>query len=126
MEHPLLFESGDRLVDRLRGICLRFPETVEVAAWGRPTFRAGKRMFAVAGSSMERPYSVVFKPDPLERFALLEDPRFFSPPYYGPSGWLALDFDPPGTDWVELAELLQTSYRQVALRRQLAALDAIM
>jgi hypothetical protein len=29
-------------------------------------------------------------------------------------------------DWVELAELVQTSYRQIALKRQLAALDAIM
>jgi hypothetical protein len=126
VEHPKLFEPGDRLLDRLRAICLQFPEAVEVAAWGRPTFRAGKRMFAVAGSSMDRPYSVVFKPDQLERLALIEDPRFFIPPYYGPSGWLALDFDSRDTDWTELAELMQTSYRQVALKRQLAALDAIM
>ncbi len=126
MEHPQLFEPGDALLDRLRAICLQFPEATEVLAWGRPTFRAGKRIFAVAGSSMDRPHSVVFKPDLEERLALIEDPRFFIPPYFGPGGWLALDFDTDDTDWVELAELMQTSYRQIALKRQLAALDAIM
>ena len=123
MEHPLLFEPGDALLDRLRGICLRFPESVEVRAWGRPTFRAGKKMFCVAGASMDRPYSFVFKPDPEERRALVELPRFFVPPYYGPSGWLAIDFDGPATDWTEVAELLETSYRQVALKRQIIALE---
>lgn len=124
MGHPLLFEPGDALVQRLRSMCLAFPEAVEVQAWGRPTFRAGKKIFATAGSSMDRPYSVVFKPDPEERRALIEDPRFFIPPYFGPAGWLAIDLDAAATDWVELAELLETSYRQVALRRQLAALDS--
>lgn len=124
MEHPLLFEPGDALLQRLRELCLVFPEAVEVRAWGRPTFRAGKKIFATAGSSMDRPHSVVFKPDPEERRALVEDPRFFIPPYFGPAGWLATDFDSADTDWTELAELLETSYRQVALKRQLAALDS--
>jgi predicted DNA-binding protein (MmcQ/YjbR family) len=126
VEHPKFFAPGDRLLERLRRVCFRFPEVVEVEAWGRATFRAGKRIFAVAGASMDRPYSVVFKPDPEERRALIEDPRFFVPPYFGPAGWLGIDFDADDTDWVELAELIETSYRQVALKRQLAALDAIM
>jgi predicted DNA-binding protein (MmcQ/YjbR family) len=75
---------------------------------------------------MDRPYSVVFKPDPEERRALIEDPRFFVPPYFGAAGWLGIDVGGDDTDWAELAELLETSYRQVALKRQLAALDAIM
>ena len=33
------------------------------------------------------------------------------------------DLDGPDTDWALLAELIETSYRQVANRRQLAALD---
>ena len=119
----MLFEPGDPLLQRLRSVCMVFPEAAEVLAWGRPTFRAGKKIFATAGSSMERPSSVVFKPDPEERLALIEDPRFFIPPYFGPAGWLAIDLDRPETDWTELAELMETSYRQVALKRQLAALD---
>lgn len=123
MEHPLLFDEPDAALDRLRSLCLAFPEAVEVPAWGRPTFRAGKKIFVTAGSTMDRPHSIVFKPDPEERRALVRDPRFFVPPYFGPAGWLAIDFGAPGTDWVELAELVETSYRQVALKRQLVLLD---
>nr|BFF10168.1 hypothetical protein GCM10025699_14710 [Microbacterium flavescens] len=39
-------------------------------------------------------------------------------------GWLALRITPDSGDWTLLAELLDTSYRQVALQRQLRALDA--
>jgi predicted DNA-binding protein (MmcQ/YjbR family) len=123
MEHPLLFDEPDAALERLRALCLAFPEAVEVLAWGRPTFRAGKKIFVTAGSSMDRPHSIVFKPDPEERRALVQDARFFIPPYFGPAGWLAIDFDTPRTDWVELAELVETSYRQVALKRQLVQLD---
>jgi predicted DNA-binding protein (MmcQ/YjbR family) len=125
MEHPRLFTEPDAALDRLRAVCLAFPEAVEVLAWGRPTFRAGKKIFVTAGAHMDRPHTMVFKPDPEERRALVIDPRFFIPPYYGPAGWLALDFGAPDTDWVELGELVETSYRQVALKRQLVALDRL-
>src|SRR5690606_14886906 len=106
-----------------RGICLTYPEAVEVEAWGRPTFRAGKKIFVTVGASMDRPYTIVFKPDAEERLALIQDPRFYSPPYWGPGGWLATGIDGPDTDWVELGELIDTSYRQVALKRQIKLLD---
>lgn len=50
----------------------------------------------------------------------------FVPKYWGPSGWLAIDLDRDAQDWSETSELIETSYRQVALRRQLAVLDAVM
>lgn len=111
-------------MQRVRALCSPYPEFAEVEAWGRPTFRAGKKLFAVLGASMERPHSVVFKPDPEERLALIEDTRLFSPPYFGSAGWLAIGIDDPALDWSFVAELIDTSYRQVALKRQLAALDA--
>ena len=123
-EHELVVDPHDPLVERVRAICMGFPETVEVQAWGRPTFRAGKKIFLVMGSSMEREYSIVFKPDPDDRPALVQDPRLFRPPYWGPFGWLGIDIDRPATDWTELAELIDASYRQVALVRQLKLLDS--
>jgi predicted DNA-binding protein (MmcQ/YjbR family) len=120
--HPRRYADDDPRLARLREVCLSFPESAEVEAWGRPTFRAGKKMFAVLEGDDERPY-VVFKPDPAERPALLGDPRFHVPPYFGPSGWLALDLTAAEVDWQEVAELLETSYRQVALQRMLKALD---
>jgi hypothetical protein len=46
------------------------------------------------------------------------------PPYFGAGGWLALDLAAPGVDWAEVDELLDSSYRQVALVRMLKVLDA--
>jgi predicted DNA-binding protein (MmcQ/YjbR family) len=90
---------------------------------GRPTFRAGKKLFAVFSGGDEHPFGVIFKPELAERPALVEDPRFCVPPYFGPSGWLALDFTAAPVDWEEVTELMESSYRQVALQRMLRVLD---
>lgn len=125
MAHPEVIDPQHPLVARLRAICLAYPEAVEVESWGRPTFRAGKRVFLLVSASMDRPHSIVFKPDPDDRPALEHDPRLFHPPYWGgKNGFLAIDIDAEDTDWSELAELIDASYRQVALVRQLKALDA--
>lgn len=124
-QHPVLFEEGDPIVERVRALCAPYPESAEVMAWGRPTFRAGKKIFVTLGSSMDRPHSLVMKPDIEERRALLELPGVFVPPYFGPGGWIGIDVDEsPETDWTFIAELIDASYRQVALKRQIAALDA--
>jgi hypothetical protein len=121
--HPRMYSDDDPYLADVRRVCRALPETAEVEAWGRPTFRAGKRMFAVFEGNDDHPYALVLKPDPAEREALLADPRFYVPPYHGPYGWVALDLTAAEVDWVEVAELAETSYRQVALKRMLAALD---
>ena len=123
MPHPRMYSDDDPYLDDVRRVCLALPESMEVEAWGRPTFRAGKRMFAIFEGNDEHPYAIVFKPEPDERPALLQDDRFYSPAYHGPSGWLAIDLTAKGPDWAEITELVTTSYRQVALRRQLKVLD---
>lgn len=123
MAHPRMYSDDDPFLTELRQVCLAYPEATEVEAWGRPTFRAGK-IFALFSGIEDRPYGVIFRPDDDERPALLDDPRFYSPPYYGPSGWLTLDFEAAPVDWEEVRELVETSYRRIALKRQLKALDA--
>jgi predicted DNA-binding protein (MmcQ/YjbR family) len=118
-----MYREDDPFLAEVRAMCLALPETAEVEAWGRPTFRAGKKMFAIFTGSLEEQFSLIFKPEPDERAALVEDPRFYAPPYLGPSGWLALDFTSAAIDWDEVAELVESSYRQVALKRMLKALD---
>jgi predicted DNA-binding protein (MmcQ/YjbR family) len=118
-----MYEDADPLLARVRELAARFPESREVESWGRPTFRAGTKMFAVYGTHVQ-PHGLVFKPDPDERPALAADPRFSVPPYFGPSGWLALDLAETAPDWAEVLELLDSSYRQVALVRMRRALDA--
>ncbi len=124
-----MYAETDPWLARLRPLALALPEAVEVESWGRPTFRAGK-IFAVYGSAGEDSRALVVKPEDEERPALLEDPRFFLPPYFGPFGWVALQLDagsgdPDELDWAEVDELLRCSYRQVALKRMIKALDAL-
>lgn len=123
MAHPRMYRDDDPHLAELRAVCLALPESVEVEAWGRPTFRAGKKMFAVFEGNDGHPYAVTFKPEPQERPALLEDLRCYEPAYFGPGGWVALDLTAAPVDWDEVAELMETSYRQVALKRMLTALD---
>jgi len=40
-----------RLIDRLRTICLAFPEAKEKETWGHPTFRVRDKIFVGAGTS---------------------------------------------------------------------------
>lgn len=117
-----MYDDDDPYLSELREICLSFPEATEVEAWGRPTFRAGK-IFCLFSGIEARPFGMIIKPDADDRLALVEDERFYAPPYYGPSGWLALDFEAAPVDWGEVRELVDASYRQIALKRQLKALD---
>lgn len=117
-----MYRDDDPRLAELRRLALAYPEAVEKESHGRPTFFAGK-VFAVYAGTEERPYGLYVKPEADERVALLDDPRFYVPPYYGPSGWLALDLEAGPVDWAEVDELLDASYRQVALKRMVKALD---
>jgi predicted DNA-binding protein (MmcQ/YjbR family) len=118
-----MYSDDDPYLAEVRAVCLGFPESSEVESWGRPTFRAGKKIFALFSGTEDRPWGVIYKPDPDERRALVEDPRMYSPPYWGPGGWLTLDLAAAPVDWDEVRELVDGSYRQVALKRMLKALD---
>jgi hypothetical protein len=125
MTHPIMYDDDDPLLARLRGICLALPETSETVSHGRPAFWAGRRTFASYGAYGFGDTRLIVRPADAEREALAADPRFSVPPYWGPSGWLALDLaEHPGLDgdWTEVAEIVEDSYRRVALKRMLAAL----
>jgi hypothetical protein len=122
MVHERVYEPDDPVLAHVRSVALTFPESLEVEAWGRPTFRAGKKIFITYHASPDHPQAIIFKPEPEEDEALRHDDRFFVPPYW--TKWLALDVGDGQTDWTEVAELVEGSYRQVALKRMLTALDA--
>jgi predicted DNA-binding protein (MmcQ/YjbR family) len=118
-----MYEDDDPYLAEVRKVFLAFPEAVEVETWGRPTFRAGKKIFGLFSGTDDRPRGVIFKPDGDERPSLIQDERFYAPPYWGPGGWLALDLEAAPVDWDEVRELADASYRQVALKRMIKALD---
>jgi predicted DNA-binding protein (MmcQ/YjbR family) len=115
-------QGYDQALKRVRAFCLALPEAREVEAWGHPTFRAGKKMFAAFGEESGA-LSIGLKVGHGRQEELLQDGRFFPTPYAARQGWVSLRLD-GRTDWDEVGGLVREAYRQVALKRMLRALDA--
>ncbi|WP_404436146.1 MmcQ/YjbR family DNA-binding protein [Microbacterium aerolatum] len=128
MTHPLMFSSDDPLLARVRAIALTFPEADEKVSHGRPAFFTQKVFCYFGGSQrideewVAHDAAIMVRPDADDDPALRQDPLFWVPAYLGPSGWLGIDLD-EDTDWQEIAELVDASYRMTALRRLVKQLD---
>jgi hypothetical protein len=123
-----MYDPEDPLLARVREISLAFPGSGEKESHGRPAFFT-RKVFAYYGGSVKvegvwdsHDQAILFLPDPVERPALEGDDRFWVPAYLGPSGWLGLDLE-PGSDFDEVAELLEESFRATAPKRLIAELD---
>lgn len=112
-----------KVLDRVRKICLSLPEVNEVEAWGHPTFRAPKKMFAAMGGEKDGSASLGLLVGFDRQDELLTDARFFPTPYAAHRGWVTLRLQ-PNMDWDEVAALAQEAYRQVAHKRLIKVLDA--
>jgi len=113
----------EAVLTKLRELCLNLPETTEGLSWGHPTFKAGKKAFAVLdeyGGTL----CIAFKSSPAVKEALLGDPRFFRAPYADSQGWVCLRADIE-LDWNEVKNLVLKSYRLVALNRMLSRLEEL-
>ena len=111
----------EKLLKQVREICLALPETKEVEAWEHPTFRAGKKMFAVFGEVVPWGATLGLKVGFDRQDELLKDKRFFPAPYAAHQGWVSLKLAGK-IDWQEVTNLVLEAYRQVALKRMLKAL----
>lgn len=130
MPHPLMFDDDDPILARVRELALAFPEASEKVSHGRPAFYTTK-IFAYYGGSVKvdgtyirHDQALMIYPDDEERIALLQDPRCFAPAYLGPYGWVAVDLD-EATDWGEVRDLLDASYRLTAGPRRVKLLDTL-
>jgi len=129
MPHPQMFDDDDPVLARLRAVTLSLPDAAEKVSHGIPAFYTTK-VFAYYGGSVKvgdgyerHRASVLVLADPVERPALLEASYVYLPMYLGPAGWLGLDLD-DSTDWAEIGELVETSYRLTAGVRRVRRLDA--
>ena len=108
-------------IDRLRELCLAYPETSETASWGHPNFKAGKKTFVAFEHVKGRP-SIAFRLEPRDVERLLTRRQFFVTPY-GRGQWVSL-WAEEKIDWSAVEDLVDRSYRLVAQKRMIAALDA--
>jgi YjbR protein len=116
------------ILGRLRTVALTFPDAAEKISHGHPAFYTTK-VFAYYGGSVKvdgvyqrHEQSLLVLIDPGEREALLSEDRCYVPAYLGPSGWIGVDLT-ADTDWAEVDELLDASYRRTAGPRRVAMLD---
>ena len=127
MAHPrrVRTKSSERIIARLRAICLALPEATEKEAWAEPTWRVKGKMFAQMDDHHHGgQHCSVWLPATLEGQEALvaADPaRFFRPPYVGHKGWIGVVLD-TRPDWAVVAWLVEQAFRHVAHPRLVAAL----
>ncbi|GGK30515.1 hypothetical protein GCM10010124_24150 [Pilimelia terevasa] len=124
-----MFDDADPLLARVRALAHGFPGAAEKISHGHPAFFTTK-VFAYYGGSVkvdgtyrQHEQSVLVLVEPGERAVLLADERCYVPAYLGAYGWIGLDLT-ADTDWDEVGELLDASYRRTAGPRRVAVLDA--
>lgn len=124
-----MFDESHPVLGRVRELAMSLPGAAEKISHGRPAFFTTK-VFAYYGGSIKvdgthvhHGQSLVIRPDEEEARALLGEGRCYRPAYLGPSGWVGVDLE-EGTDWTEVAELLEESFRRTADKRLVAELDA--
>jgi hypothetical protein len=108
----------ERVLQRIRELCLALPETSERLSHGQPTFFVrGKRSFLMVLDNHHGDGRFALwcaAEDGAQELLVKADPeRFFRPPYVGHRGWLGLRLD-RGVNWDELAGIVEDAYAEVA------------
>ena len=119
--------ASERLIERVRKICMALPEANERLSHGEPTWFAGKgKVFAsVDDHHHGAPHLSIWLPQPLgvqEALVDAQPARFFRPPYVGGSGWVGVVLDTK-PDWGVVAGLVREAYLHVATQKLRRKLD---
>ena len=113
-------------LERVRRICLSLPEATEQMAWGEPTWRVRKRMFAMYANNHHGDGRVALwcnAPLGVQEALVADHPdRYFVPPYVGVKGWIGIVLE--RVDDAELRAQVVQSYALVAPGKLLRLLDA--
>jgi hypothetical protein len=116
-------------LDRLRAICLSFPEVTERVSHGAPTwFVRDKSTFVTYWADGHHanlfPHLWCAAPPGVQQELVETEPeRFFRPPYVGRRGWIGLRLDRK-VDWSEVATICEEAYRVIAPPALVKVLDA--
>jgi len=107
-----------RILARLRRLCLALPETSERLSHSAPTFFVReKRAFLMVLRNFHGDGRFAIwcaAPPGLQAMLVEADPeRFFMPPYVGRRGWVGMRLD-RALDWDELVGIVEDAYAEVA------------
>ena len=118
-------KERERVLGRLREVCIGLLEVEERLSHGAPTFFVrGKRPFLMVLTDHHGDGRFAIwcaAGEGMQQMLVEADPeRFFVPPYVGHRGWLGMRLD-PGVDWNELAGLAEDAYAEIAPAKLVAA-----
>lgn len=108
-------QDAERLLERLRKLCMSLPGAVEKISHGEPTWFAGEdgKVFAMFDNHHhDSPHVSVWVPTPheIQDFLVGSDAdAYFVPPYVGKKGWTGVVLD-AGPDWKVVEDLVQTAF----------------
>ena len=117
------------LLAQLRPLALALPEAEEAQSHGMASFGVtGGKKFAYFSSDHhgDGRIAVMVKTSGPDEQAMLidrDEDRFFRPAYLGPAGWIAIRLDLGDTDWDDIGDWLQRSWRHVAPKRLTRLMD---
>jgi hypothetical protein len=117
----------ERLVERIRTICMALPEVTEKTSHGTPSFFVRKQFLMLwpnGHHDHQFPHLWCAAPPGAQAELIETEPeRFFRPPYVGPRGWIGVRMD-RDVDWDEIAALCRDAYLTIAPAKLRAALES--
>lgn len=104
-------------LDRVRKLCLSFPETSERLSHDHPTFFIRGQKTFVMYLDHEHPAIWCAAPEGAQDMLVGAAPEnYFVPPYVGHRGWLGVRLD-RGIAWDEVAGLIEDAYLEIAPKK---------
>jgi hypothetical protein len=106
-------QETTEILKNIRKICLDLPETDEqIDGFGHATFQVYGKSFV----KITERAGVCFKSNKENQALLIENTKYFIPPYIGRHGWVSIR-NPKEEDWIELTDLIHEAYLRAAPKR---------
>ena len=110
--------ARERILERLRTICLALPETSERLSHGAPTFFVREKrpfLMVLTDHHGDGRFAIwCAAPAGVQGLLVENDPeKFFVPPYVGHRGWLGMRLDAT-IDWDELTGIAEDAFAEIA------------
>ena len=119
---PYRSSANQRLLKKLRQICLALPEVTEATQFGSPCFKAGKKTFCNLHRWEDQTELQAWVGADRQPALISFDERYRIPAYIGHNGWISFSLAGKPS-WQEVEALVLDSYRHFALKRMLKALE---
>jgi hypothetical protein len=112
--------AGGDATERVRALCLAWPETTERLSHGEASwFHRDRRQFATMADHHHDDRLAVWcaaPPGARDEMVVRQPERYFVPPYVGHRGWIGAYLDLPDVDWAAIRELIGNAFHTVADR----------